>query len=1111
LKKRISFGKVKDAMSIPYLIEPQMKSFKKYLNVGIDEVLRGMFPISDHNGTHELQYVSSEMGIPKIRPEEAKRKNITYSAPLKAKFLLINHEVGDVVESEIFLGDFPYMTDQGTFIYNGVERVVVTQIVRSPGIYYSSKVDDKGKRKYEGQIIPSRGAWVFFDIDSKGVVNIRVDSGKKLPVTVFLKALGLGTNEEILDIFDQNIFIANTLDKDTTTSPEEAMIELFKKVRPNDPPVLERAKNYLQSTFFDNKKYDLAPVGRYQLNKKLSIGERATKKMVANAVDGFNAGTVINDEVLKALTTNEIVVETLEGKIVKVIGNDQTSNRCLEKNDFIAAVNYLVSMDFGIGSEDNIDHLGNRRLRLVGELLQNQFQIGMNRVEKLVRDKMNVHQNNAGVEEVITPQNLIHTRPLVAVMREFLGSGQLSQFVDQVNPLAELTNKRRISALGPGGIQKDHAGIEVRDVHYSHYGKQCPVETPEGFGVGLITSMAMFARVNDYGFLETPYCKVDRKTGLVTKEICYLTANDEEKYYIAQASDVAEGGKFHKDILTVRYGKEYPTINASEVEYADVSTKQIIGVAASLIPFLENDDAARAVMGANMMRQAVPLIKAEEPLIGTGIEKHVAQNTGASLIAEESGIVTEITTHSITVQYETIGEKIYSLNKFVRTNANTCFNHYVKVTKNQSVEKDDVLADSTTARNGELALGKNLLVAFMPWEGYNFEDAILLNERMVKEDGFTTITITEHTTDVRETKLGKEEITVEVPNTGEKQRKNLDEIGLVKPGTKVTGNDILVGKITPKSQEEMSAPERLLHAVFAEKSKEFRDSSLRMPNGKNGVVIDVVRLTKENAELPNGVLEQIKVYVAQKRKIIPGDKMAGRHGNKGVVSRILPQEDMPYLEDGTIVDVALNPLGVPSRMNIGQVMEVLLGMVAFKEGVKFEIPVFDGAKPEEIEQKLIEAGLPASGKHRLFDGRTGQSFENEVTVGVMYMLKLNHQVLDKNHARSTGPYSLVTQQPLGGKAQMGGQRFGEMEVWALEAHGAAYTLQEMMTLKSDDVFGRAELYKSILKNEAFPEPNIPESLKVLISEIRGLGMNIDAKDKDGNSVLNKMRRKPTID
>lgn len=1102
--KRISFGKVEDSLELPNLIESPIASYKEFLDNGIDEVLRGVFPISDHNGTHELSYVSCTIGEPTMTPEEAEMRNQTYSFPLKATFRLHNKEVDSLIESEVFLGNIPFLTEAGEFVSNGNDRVVINQIVRSPGVYFDSEVNTKGKMVYSGKIIPSRGAWIALEIDNKEVAHVKIDSGKKIPVTVFLKAMGLGSNEDILELFDNNKFIVNTLEKDATETEEEALIEFYKKIRPNDPPVLERARNYVDALFYDPKRYDLAPVGRYKLNKKLSLRERVLKKELVTSQLGREAGFVINNKFVDELVENELMIRTKDGNEVKVIGNGQPQTRQLTLQDIVATISYFVSLDDGVGITDNIDHLSNRRLRLVGELMQNHFQIGMNRVEKLIREKMNMNQNNMdSSDESMTPHALIHIRPLAGVMREFLGS-QLSQYVDQVNPLAELANKRRTSALGPGGFQKDRAGIEVRDVHYSHYGKICPIETPEGFGVGLIGSIASYAQVNEYGILETPYRKVEN--GVVTKEVMYLTADDEDLYNIAQAQDVNEDGAFKEERVTVRNGKSYPIVEPSEIDFVDVAPKQIVGIAASLIPFLEHDDANRAVMGANMQRQALPLIAPQEPLVGTGIEEKVAIDTISSIVAKDDGVVIKANSKSITLKYKTLGEKTYTVRKFNRTNNDTCFNHKIKVTKGDKVEKGQVLVDSSSSNDGELALGQNAVVAFMPWEGYNFEDAIVLSERVVKEDAYTNIVIKEFSIDIRDTKNGPEEIATEIPNTSEKQRRHLDEEGIVRVGSKVGSNDVLVGKITPKSQEDTSAQERLLMAIYAKKAPDFKDNSLYMQHGKFGTVVDVVRLTKEDSELGNGVIEQIKVYVAEKRKIRVGDKMAGRHGNKGVVSIVLPEEDMPFMPDGTPVDIVLNPLGVPSRMNIGQIMETHLGLAAKMLGVKFMTPVFDGASSEEISEKLKEANLPENGKFTLYDGRTGEAFENPVTVGVMYMLKLNHQVEDKLHARSTGPYSLVTQQPLGGKAQMGGQRFGEMEVWALEAYGAAHTLQEMLTSKSDDVFGRAQLYEAIVKGKEFPEANPTESFKVLIKEIRGLGMNIDAIGKDGESIFKRLKK-----
>lgn len=1104
---RINFGKVKDFLPLPNLIEHQIKSFQDFKNRGIREVLGSIFPITDHNGTYELKFVKAELGKPNATSRMAKRKNLTYSAPLRGTFQLVNHLVGGTVaEQEVFLGDIPYMTDKGTFIFNGNERVVVTQIVKSPGVYFESRLNDKGKNLYEAKIQPDRGAWIYFEIDSKDVVHVRVDKGKKILLTVFLKAFGVGNNEELLELFGDNKYLKNTLEKDTTETMEEALIEFYKKVRPNDPPVLERAQSFIESTFYDPKKYDLERVGRYKMNQKLNLRQRVLKMELGETIGDFQEDSIINDDVINSLEKPEIIIKNKEGERVRVIGNGTPEIRHLTLQDIISTVNYLINMEYGVGNVDNIDHLANRRLRMVGENMQKQFQIGMKRVEKFIRERLTVNSNSLVQQNgVLTPQGLIHVRPLVAAMREFLGSGQLSQYVDQINPLAELGNKRRTSALGPGGFAKDRAGIEVRDVHYSHYGKICPIETPEGFGVGLIGQISVYAQANQYGFLMTPYRKVDRKTKRATDEIVYLTADEEEKYYIAQASDLNEDGTFKKEQFTVRYGHEYPIVHVSEIDYADVSSKQPFGIGACLIPFLENDDANRAVMGANMQRQGVPLINASEPWVGTGIEARIAQDMQASILAEGEGKVLDITSEYIEVQYKDEVKK-YQLNKFVRTNNDTCWNHYVRVVIGQEVKKGTILADSNTSNNGELAVGQNVLVAFMPMEGYNFEDSIVLSSRIVKEDVFTTIMISEYSVDVRETKLGPEEITKDVPSTGAKQQEHLDEEGIVKLGTYVKGGDILVGKRTPKSQDEKSAQDKILEAIFTEKSNNYKDNSLRLEHGQEGYVIDIVRNTKEDADLKNGVSEEIKVFVAEKRKIVKGDKMAGRHGNKGIVSLILPEEDMPFLEDGTPVDVVLNPLGVPSRMNIGQIMEVHLGMVARHLGVKFETPVFGGINPkEEIQKALVENGLPSDGKFKLYDGRTGDAFENKVTVGVMYMLKLNHQVRDKLHARSTGPYSLVTQQPLGGKAQMGGQRFGEMEVWALEAHGAAFTLQEILTVKSDDVVGRNKLYSSIVKGTEFPEASLTESFKVLMYEMRGLGLDTDVVTKSGKNLFKPVK------
>lgn len=1106
LLSRESFGKVEDAIKIDNLISSILGSYERFKTVDIDKVFKKMFPIEDHNGTYELHYVSSKMGEPEFAPEESVRRNVTYSAPLRATFRLVNKEINDVIEQEVFFGDLPFMTEQGSFIYNGNDRVVVAQIVRSPGIYFSSEMTDKGKRTYKAKIIPSRGEWIEFGIDSKDIVFAKINKGRKILITQFVKALGYGTEEEVKELFNHNQYILNTLEKDETESEDEALLEIFKKIKPSELSTsVDRARNDLNTMFFDEKKYDLDDVGRYKLNKKLSLGQRTLKKKLSRDVGNYKAGTVVDDELLSHIETNEIFVENKEGESIKVIGNAGSDEKCLTLEDMIAAINYLVSLEHGIGDEDNIDHLANRRVRLPGELLKERFQVGMARVEKFIKERMNVNQSNSDPKEAVTPHSLIHIRPLVSAFKEFLGSGQLSQYVDQVNPISELTHKRRLSALGPGGFQKDRAGVEVRDVHFSHYGRICPIETPEGFSVGLINSLSIYARINEFGFLETPYRKV--KNGIATDQIDYLTADYEEKYYISQASELDEKGCIKKDSLAVRYGKEYPVVDKGEVDYVDVSTKQLVSIGASLVPSLEHDDANRAVMGANMQRQAVPTIHPEEPFVATGTEGKIAEDTKASIIAVDDGKVIDITREKLVVDYKNKGEKVYYLYRYKRTNAGTCFNHYLRINKGDSFKKGTVLADGMSSNNGELALGQNMTVAFMPWEGYNFEDAILLSERLVKEDVYTSIDISEYVTEVRETRLGVERITRKnIPNVSERSTVDLDEDGVIRLGARVGSDSILVGKVTPKSQEDTTPSEKILKAIFAEKIKDVKDNSLRMPNGEEGTVIGVIRSTKDDAELPNGVVEQIKVYIAHKSKIMTGDKMAGRHGNKGVISRILPEEDMPHLEDGTPVDMVLNPLGVPSRMNIGQIMETHLGMVAKMLGMKFETPVFDGSKPLEIQDWLKKSGLPENGKFDLYDGRTGEKFENPVTVGVMYVLKLNHMVKKKLHARATGPYSLVTQQPLGGKAQMGGQRFGEMEVWALEAHGAANTLQEMLTLKSDDVFGRTNLYEAIVKGLEFPEPNVTESFKVLLNEIRSLGLDIDAISKQGKSVLRKKKK-----
>lgn len=1128
MSKKISFGKYPDVIEVPNLLKNQMDSFDDFLNKGIHEILKNSFPIQDYTGDYELQYVSSTVGKPPITPEEALEKNASYSVPIRGVFRLYKHKIGHFLESEVFLGDMPIMTEEGRFVYGGNKRVVVTQIVRSPGVYFSTEKNKNGKLLYKARIIPSLGAWCDFLIDQKGVLHCEIDRGKKLPATVLLKALGFGTNEEILAYFDNSEIIQNTLEKDPTETEEEAIAMLYRQLKPNEGVVVEKAKKHILDMFFSPEKYELRSWGRYKLNDKLNLKQRVLRKRLGKDYGSFKKGQIITDEELDNIEGNELYVDNKGEEVVKVIGNGTPDHLALTKDDFAATINYLISLEKGIGELDNIDHLANRRFRLVGELLENQYRIGIEKLKRFIREKMTSSQtsnfmkgkqntteekeeeNEEKVIDQLTPEMLINIRPLIATMKEFFGGSQLSQFVDEINPLAELTNKKRTSALGPGGFVKERAGMEVRDVHYSHYGNICPIETPEGYGVGLIGTTTLYAKINDFGFVETPYMKVDKKTGkALPNEIHYLSPAISEKYYIAPRKEVNANWDFESENVMIRYGKEYLEVTPTEVDYVDVSTKQLVGVGAALIPCLENDDANRALMGANMQRQAVPQIAPEEPFISTGIEGKVAQDTGSSYVARENGKVVQVEPNKVVVRYETTGEHTYKLHRMERTNATTTFNHRVRVYPGQELKKGDVIADSYSSNNGELALGRNLVVAFMPCKGYNFEDAIVLNKRLVKEDAFTTIMLTEYKIEKRETKLGNEEFTLDIPNTGEKAKFHLDKEGIIKIGTYVKSDDILVGKTTPKSQEETSAHERLLRAIFNEKPADVKDNSLKMPNGKQGYIVKIVRNTKEkdpNVQLQNSVIEEIKITIAEKRKITEGDKMAGRHGNKGVIAKILPEEDMPFLPDGTPVDVVLNPLGVPSRMNLGQILETHLGIVAKTLDVQFVTPVFDGPTEHDVFEQLENANLPKSGKFDLYDGVTGEKFENPVTVGVMYMLKLNHQVKDKIHARSTGPYSLVTQQPLGGKAQMGGQRLGEMEVWALEAYGAAYTLQEMVTVKSDDLLGRTEVYNAIVTNQNMPEPRVGEAFPVLLNEIRGLGLNIDAIYKDGSSILKKKEK-----
>lgn len=1091
-------------------------------------------PIQDFTGNLVLEFIDYSLGEPKYTVDDSKERDVTYAAPLRVKVRLLNKETGEVKEQEVFMGDFPLMTETGTFVINGAERVIVSQLVRSPSVYFSTKVDKNGKKTYTATVIPNRGAWLELEMDAKDIIYVRIDRTRKIPVTVLLRALGFGTDEQILDLLGHDEYIRNTLDKDNTDSTEKALIEIYERLRPGEPPTLENARSLLIARFFDPKRYDLANVGRYKINKKLHIKNRLFNQRLAESLVDTETGEIIAeagqvvdrrllDEILPRLESNvgfktyhvaggvmeseDIPVQVIDvfspiedGKVTKIIANRNIdkSVKNITPADIISSINYFINLLHGIGSTDDIDHLGNRRLRSVGELLQNQFRIGLSRMERVVRERMSIQDAN-----VITPQALINIRPVIASIKEFFGSSQLSQFMDQTNPLAELTHKRRLSALGPGGLTRERAGFEVRDVHPSHYGRMCPIETPEGPNIGLINSLSTFARVNEYGFIEAPYRWVDPKTGQVTEQIDYMTADEEDNYVVAQANaPLNEDGTFRDETAIVRYNKQSDnilTMPTERVDYMDVSPKQVVSVATALIPFLENDDSNRALMGSNMQRQAVPLLIPEAPFVGTGMEYKSAKDSGVCIVSKVDGVIERVTANEVQVRKvevidgkEVRGDLVkYKLQKFMRSNQGTCINQRPLAKKGDIVKKGDILADGPSTEVGELALGRNVVVAFMTWEGYNYEDAILLSEKMVKEDVYTSIHIEEYESEARDTKLGPEEITRDIPNVGEEALKNLDERGIIRVGAEIKDGDILVGKVTPKGVTELTAEERLLHAIFGEKAREVRDTSLRVPHGTDGIVVDVKVFTRENGdELPPGVNQLVRVYIAQKRKISEGDKMAGRHGNKGVIARILPEEDMPFLPDGTPVQVVLNPLGVPSRMNIGQVLEVHLGMAARYLGMHMATPVFDGATEYDVFDTMEEAGMQRNGKTILYDGRTGDPFEREVTVGVMYMIKLAHMVDDKIHARSTGPYSLVTQQPLGGKAQFGGQRFGEMEVWALEAYGAAYTLQEILTVKSDDVVGRVKTYESIVKGENVPEPGVPESFKVLIKELQSLGMDV---------------------
>jgi DNA-directed RNA polymerase subunit beta len=1164
---RKDFAKVGDFIEMPNLIKVQKDSYDWFIKEGLGEVLKDISPIEDYSGNLVLEFFDYYMeDKTKYSIEEAKERDATYSTRLHVKVRLINRETGEIKEQEIYLGDFPLMTDSGTFIINGAERVVVSQLVRSPGCYYADVFDTKtGKRTYTSTVMPLRGAWLEYETDGNDIFYVRVDRTRKVPVTTLLRAIGLVTDDQIRDLFGNEELIEATIAKDPIKTQEEALIEIYKKLRPGELPTVEAARSLFDGLFYDNRRYDLAKVGRYKFDQKLSLATRITGKVASKDIMDsetgeifVQAGEVITEEVAKDIQNSGInMVEVTVGeRIVKVIGNgtvdihavlptldlseleikenvnyqvlkniiDTTDEKDLVKTigeridelvpkhitteDMIASISYLLDLSHGVGKVDDIDHLANRRIRCVGELLQNQFRIGLTRLERVVRERMTIQDL-----DVVTPQTLINTKPITSSIREFFGSSQLSQFMDQTNPLSELTHKRRISALGPGGLTRERAGFEVRDVHYTHYGRLCPIESPEGPNIGLISALSSFASINEYGFIETPYRKIDPETHRATDIVEYMSADVEDNYIIAQASEpMDENGEFINERIRVRYRNEIIEVEKNKVQYMDVSPKQLVSVAAAMIPFLEHDDAKRSLMGSNMQRQAVPLMISERPIVATGIEYRAAKDSGILILAEDDGVIEKVTGDAITVKYNNGKTVVHKLRKFKRTNGGTCINQRPIVKKGEIVKKGDAIADGPATKDGEMSLGKNCLVAFSTWEGYNYEDAILLNERLVKEDVFTSIHIEEYDCECRDTKLGPEEITRDIPNVGEDVLKDLDENGIIRIGAEVRPGDILVGKVTPKGETELTAEERLLRAIFGEKAREVRDTSLRVPHGEAGTIVDVKIFTRDNSdELGPGVNQIIRCYIATKRKISVGDKMAGRHGNKGVISRVLPEEDMPFLPDGTPIDILLNPLGLPSRMNLGQILEVHLGGAAKALGWHVSTPVFDGATQEDVEELLQQAGMSPDGKSILYDGRTGDPFDKPITVGVMYMLKLHHLVDDKIHARSTGPYSLVTQQPLGGKAQFGGQRFGEMEVWALEAYGAAYTLQEMLTVKSDDVVGRVKTYEAIVKGENIPEPGVPESFKVLVKELQSLGLDVRLYSEDNQELELKENIEDGID
>ena len=1156
---RMSFSKIEEVLKMPNLIEIQKNSYEWFLNEGLKEVFQDVSGITDFNNNLVLDFVDYKLDDkPNYSVPECKERDATYAAALRVTARLLNKETGEIKESEVFMGDFPLMTESGTFVINGAERVIVSQLVRSPGVYFKMDYDRSGKELFSSTIIPNRGAWLEYENDVNDVFYVRIDKNRKIPVTVFIRCLGLGTDQQILDFFGDDDRMRATIEKDTCKTMEEALFELYRKLRPSEPPTIESAQAHINGLFFDPRRYDLSRVGRYKYNKKLRLEGRLTGQTLAQPIADpstgellAEAGTTVTRELAERLDDAGVMeaIVTVGEKEVKIISNgmvdiqkyvdfdakeecginERVCYRVLSDilenadseddlkaalrarkadlipnhitvDDIFASINYMNCLAVGLGKTDDIDHLGNRRIRCVGELLQNQFRIGFSRLERVIRERMTLQAQDL---DALTPHSLINIRPVVAAIKEFFGSSPLSQFMDQTNPLSELTHKRRLSALGPGGLSRDRASFEVRDVHYTHYGRMCPIETPEGPNIGLISYLATFARINEYGFIEAPFRKVDKETGVVTKEVVYMTADVEDEFIVAQANEpLDEEGHFLHAKVSGRHRDEFVEVDASRADYMDISPRMVVSVATAMIPFLENDDANRALMGSNMQKQAVPLLKTESPIVGTGMEYKAGVDSGVCVLAKRGGVVKSVSANLVRVTADNGDIDDYQIIKFMRSNQSTCINQVPVVSVGERVEEGDVIADGPAIKNGEIALGKNALIGFMTWEGYNYEDAVLLNEKIVRDDVYTSIHIEEYEMEARDTKLGPEEITRDIPNVNEELLKDLDDRGIIRVGADVRAGDILVGKVTPKGETELTAEERLLRAIFGEKAREVRDTSLRVPHGEYGVVVDVKVFTRENShdELSPGVNKVVRCYIAQKRKISVGDKMAGRHGNKGVVSRILPEEEMPFLPDGTPLDIVLNPLGVPSRMNIGQVLEVHLGMAAKALGWKIMTPVFDGAHEEDIRECFRMSGLHEDGKFFLRDGRTGEYFDNPVTVGYMYYLKLHHLVDDKIHARSTGPYSLVTQQPLGGKAQFGGQRFGEMEVWALEAYGAAYTLQEILTVKSDDVVGRVKTYEAIVKGQNIPKPGIPESFKVLIKELQSLGLDVKVLDKDNQEI-----------